>query len=295
MQNKDLLIVIEENMPSFSKGQKRIGNYLLAHYEKAVLLTAAKLGAKVEVSESTVVRFAIEVGYNGYPEFQDALKEAVKNKLTSRQRMELTTDFYIREGKEILPQVLKSDIEKLNATINNIDTELFENVVESIASAKKVYIVAGRSSGALASYFSYYLNMVHNDVIKIESGFAGEVFEQIFRISEGDVLIGISFPRYSLSTVKAMEYAHNKKATTISITDNASSPLAKHGKYNLVTKTGMVSFIDSIVAPLSVISAILIAISVQKKDELYSNFELLEKIWEDNKVYSLDLDQTDNI
>lgn len=286
MPYKDLLTIIEERFPKLSKGQKRIGNYLLNHYEKAVSLTASRLGEVIGVSESTVVRFAVELGYEGYPELQKALKDVLKNKLTSQQRIEVSSDILFKDNSNILRSVLKGDIERINTTLAEIDYEGFELSVESILNAKRVYIVGGRSAGSLANYFYFYLNLMHENVVMVDSSNVSDVFEQIFRITKDDVLIGISFPRYSLSTIKAVQFAMERKATTIGITDNTNSPISKYSKYVLAAKTGMVSFIDSIVAPMSIISAMLIAISVKKKDQLYNDFDMLEGIWKKNQIYS---------
>ncbi|WP_250230152.1 MurR/RpiR family transcriptional regulator [Anaeropeptidivorans aminofermentans] len=286
MPYKDLLTIIEERFPKLSKGQKRIGNYLLNHYEKAVSLTASRLGEVIGVSESTVVRFAVELGYEGYPELQKALKDVLKNKLTSQQRIEVSSDILFKDNSNILRSVLKGDIERINTTLTEIDYEAFELSVESILNAKRVYIVGGRSAGSLANYFYFYLNLMHENVVMVDSSNVSDVFEQIFRITKDDVLIGISFPRYSLSTIKAVQFAMERKATTIGITDNTNSPISKYSQYVLTAKTGMVSFVDSIVAPMSIISAMLIAISVKKKDQLYNDFDMLEGIWKKNQIYS---------
>lgn len=290
MPSRDLLILIEDKMPKLSKGQKRIANYLLSHYEKAVLLTASKLGEATGVSESTVVRFAAELGFEGYPELQKALRNAIKNKLTSKQRMAVTTDILYKDSKKVLQSVLKDDVERINNTLNQIDEKAFNLAVESILNARKVYIVGNRASASLASYFHFYLNMILDEVVLVNSGSTSDVFEQIFRISNEDTLIAISFPRYSLGAFKAIEYAYNQKASTIAITDNTNSPIAKFGKHNLIARTGMVSFIDSMVSPMSVISAMLTAISVRRKEQLYKNFDMLEEIWQDYQVYSIDSD-----
>ena len=286
MPYKDLLTIIEERFPKLSKGQKRIGNYLLNHYEKAVSLTASRLGEVIGVSESTVVRFAVELGYEGYHELQKALKDVLKNKLTSQQRIEVSSDILFKDNSNILRSVLKGDIERINTTLTEIDYEAFELSVESILNAKRVYIVGGRSAGSLANYFYFYLNLMHENVVMVDSSNVSDVFEQIFRITKDDVLIGISFPRYSLSTIKAVQFAMERKATTIGITDNTNSPISKYSQYVLTAKTGMVSFVDSIVAPMSIISAMLIAISVKKKDQLYNDFDMLEGIWKKNQIYS---------
>ncbi len=285
MEDYDLLSNIQKKMPHLSKGQKRIANFLIEHLDKAVYLTASKLGEISGVSESTVVRFAIEMGFDGYPKLQKAIEELVRNKLTAVQRIEVTSD-RIERDKNILKSVLKADAERICMTLNEIDENTFEKAVNKILSARKIYVVGGRSSAALSSFLSFYLNLMVDNVIGVNSSNVTEVFEQIYRIEECDVFIGISFPRYSQKTIKAMEYAFNKNAFTIAITDSLFSPLAKFAKNCLPAHSDMISFVDSLVAPLSVINALLVSVSVNKKDDIIKNLANLEGLWNEYQVYT---------
>lgn len=282
----DLLNTIQGKMPELSKGQKRIANFLVEHYDKAVYLTAAKLGETAGVSESTVVRFAIELGFDGYPKLQKALEELVKNKLTASQRMIVSSDRIFKNNEHILQSVLREDSERIISVLNEIDEDAFDSAVEKILNANKIYIVGGRSSAALSSFLSFYLNLMIDGVINVNTSTVTETFEQIFRIKKGDVFIGISFPRYSQRTIKAMEYAHANGATTIAITDSRISPLVKFSESSLIARSDMVSFVDSLVAPLSLINALLVAVSTRKKGELINGLDKLEKLWNEYQVYT---------
>ena len=281
--SKDILSVISANIGSFSKGQKRIASYILNSYDKAAFITANQLGQAVGVSESTVVRFAAELGYDGYPGMQHALQEMVRNKLTSVQRIEIGND---RLGNhDILSQVIHSDIDKLRMTLDGLDRTSFEGAVDSIAKAKHIYILGVRSSSAIASFLGFYFNLIFESVTLIHTNSVSEVFEQLFRIGPDDVFIGISFPRYSSRTARAMRFAHDRNATTIAITDSNSSPLATWATYSLLAKSDMVSFLDSLVAPLSLVNALLVATARKRIDKISSAFETLEQIWEEYEVY----------
>ncbi len=282
----DLLCSIEEKLPNLSKGQKRIANFLLEHYDKAVYLTASRLGEIAGVSESTVVRFAIEMGFDGYPKFQRALEDHVKNKLTASQRMRVSSDRIIKNNKHILKSVLESDLEKIHSTMNNVDERDFDAVVDALLSGKKIYVLGGRSSAALSVFLTFYLNLMLDNVINVTSSTVTEVFEQIYRIDKGDVFIGISFPRYSQRTIKAMEYAGSKMAKTIAITDSGVSPLLQFADLSLIARSDMVSFVDSLVAPLSLINALLVAVSVKKQNELVNTLDNLERLWNEYQVYT---------
>ncbi len=284
--SNDLLKIIDERMSGLSKGQKRIANFLLEHYDKAVYLTASKLGEIAGVSESTVVRFAIELGFDGYPKLQEALQELVKNELTAAQRMEVSSDRIVKSDKHILKSVLESDAVRISETIENINPRDFDEAVDYIVNAKRVYIVGGRSSSALSHFLDFYLNLMRDNVINASTGAVTETFEHIFRISEGDLLIGISFPRYSNKSVKAMEYAHLKGANTIAITDSKQSPLTSCANICLTASSDMLSFIDSLVAPLSLINALLVAVSLKKKKNIADGLNQLEDLWGEYKVYS---------
>lgn len=284
--SKDLLKIIDDKMSGLSKGQKRIANFLKEHYDGAVYLTASKLGEIAGVSESTVVRFANELGFDGYPKLQEALKELVKNELTASQRMKISSDRIEKADKHILKSVLESDAARISATLDSIDPKDFDEAVECIANAKRVYIVGGRSSSALSHFLDFYLNLMRDNVINASTGAVTETFEHIFRIDEGDLLIGISFPRYSNKTVKAVEYAHNKGAKTIAITDSKQSPLVNDATISLIASSDMLSFIDSLVAPLSLINALLVAVSMKRKGYIAEGLDKLEDLWGEYKVYS---------
>lgn len=284
--NNDLLKIIDEKMSGLSKGQKRIANFLKEHYDNAVYLTASKLGEIAGVSESTVVRFAIELGFDGYPKLQEALQELVKNELTASQRMKVSSDRIAKTDKHILTTVLESDSARITSTLENINQREFDEAVDYIVNAKRVYIVGGRSSSALSHFLDFYLNLMRDNVINASTGAVTETFEHIFRIEEGDLLIGISFPRYSNKTVKAIEYAHSRGAKTIAITDGKQSPLVKDATISLIASSDMLSFIDSLVAPLSLINALLAAISMKRKDYIAKGLDQLEDLWDEYKVYS---------
>ena len=280
----DILTKIETMMPEFSKGQKAIGRYMLEHYDKAAYLTASKLGAVVRVSESTVVRFAIELGFEGYPELQKSLQELIRTKLTSVQRMEITND-RIGDG-EVLTKILSGDIEKIRTTLDRIDPAAFDDAVDAIIGAKHIYISGMRSASLLSGFLGYYFNLMFDDVRTVQATSSSEMFEQMFRIDAGDVFIGISFPRYSKRIIDAMDYAKSKGAVTVALTDSDTSPLAAGADHLLIARSDMASFVDSYVAPLSVINALIVAVSKKKKQDVAETFEKLEAIWEEYDVYA---------
>ncbi len=280
---QDLLKYIEERMSSFSKGQKLIAKYVLEHYDKAAYMTASKLGALVNVSESTVVRFAIELGFDGYPSLQRSLQEFIRNKLTAVQRMEVTNNL-IGDG-DILENVLISDAEKIKHTLEHIDRESFNRAVDKIIAADNVYIIGVRSSSSLANFLNFNLSMIRERVQFVQTTSGSEMFEKIMRISKKDVMIAISFPRYSKGIINAVEYAKESGANVIALTDSASSPIASRADELLIAKSDMASFVDSLVAPLSIINAMIVAISKKKQDELNVIFEKLENIWDEYNVY----------
>ena len=281
--NHDILALIQENMHTFSKGQKRIANFILESYDKAAFMTASRLGKKVGVSESTVVRFAAELGYDGYPDMQKSLQKMIRNRLTSVQRIEVTND---RIGdQDLLAMVLQSDMEKIRLTLEELDRDTFDKAVDAIVSARKIYIIGVRSSAAIATFLSFYFNLIFDNVVKVSANTASEVFENLLRVGEGDVVIGVSFPRYSSRTVQAMSFARDRKATTIAITDSEASPLAPICTYTLKARSDMASFVDSLVAPLSLVNALLVAVSRKKNDDLAHTFETLEGIWDEYGVY----------
>ena len=282
----DLLNRMDGKYPKLSKGQKRLADYIRNNYDKAAFLTAAKLGEAVEVSESTVVRFATQLGYKGYPEFQRALGELVRTKLNSIQRMEVT---YGRIGQsEILETVLRSDIEKIKMTMDSIDQQIFEEAVDTILNARKVYVIGIRSCAPLASFLTFYLNLICDNVVSVHTNSSSEIFEQLIRIGEDDVVIGISFPRYSMRTLKALEFASNRKAKVITLTDSIHSPMNLYSACNLIAKSDMASIVDSLVAPLSVINALVVALCMKKQEEVIGTMETLEEIWDEYQVYSRD-------
>jgi DNA-binding MurR/RpiR family transcriptional regulator len=250
-KSNDLIKKLQDNMNEFSKGQKLIAWYIINHYGKAAYMTAAKLGEDVGVSESTVVRFANELGYDGYPKLQKALRELIKSKLTAVQRLEVSSN---RIGDEnILKSVLSSDMEKIKVTMEEIDHKSFNNAVETILNAKKIYILGVRSSAPLASFLGFYFNLIFENVRLVHTTSVSEIFEQIINASEGDVVIGISFPRYSKRTIKAMQFAKDQGASVVAITDSYDSPVAEYADNSLIARSDMASFADSLVAPLSVI------------------------------------------
>ena len=280
----ELILRIEEKYAKMSKGQKRLADYVRKNYDKAVFLTAAKLGETVGVSESTVVRFAIQLGYKGYPGFQKALEELVRTKLNSIQRMEVT---YGRISQsEILETVLHSDIEKIKQTLDVIDHKAFNLAIDTILNARKIYVIGIRSCAPLASFFSFYLNLVCDNVTPVTTNSSSEIFEQLIRIGEEDVIVGISFPRYSMRTLKALEFASNRKAKVITLTDSVHSPMNLYSSCNLIARSDMASIVDSLVAPLSVINSLIVALCMKKQKEVISTLETLEDIWGEYQVYS---------
>ncbi len=280
----DILTIMETKMPTFSKGHKKIAQYIIDHYEKASYMTASKLGTVVGVSESTVVRFATEIGLDGYPELQAELQEIIRNRLTAVQRMEVTTE-QIGEG-DVLNKVLNSDIDKIRKTLDSTSQKDFATAVDTLVDAKNIYILGVRSSSALARFLSFYFTHIFESVILVETTSASEMFEKIMRISKGDVLIGITFPRYSRRTVKAFSYAKECGAKTIAITDSALSPIASISDVALFARSDMASFVDSLVAPLSLINALIVAVGLKKRDEVTNTFKKLEKIWDEYDVYA---------
>ena len=281
--NRDILTVIQENMSTFSKGQKRIANYILESYDKAAFMTASRLGKTVSVSESTVVRFAAELGYDGYPSMQRSLQKMIRNRLTSVQRIEVSNN---RIGdQDLLSSVLQSDIEKIRLTLEEGDRQSFDRAVDAIVSAPKIYIMGVRSSASLATFLSFYFNLIFDNVISVAANTASEVFETMLRVGAEDVVIGVSFPRYSSRTVQAMNFARDRGATTIAITDSEASPLAPISNYTLKARSDMASFVDSLVAPLSLVNALLVAVSRKKNDDLAHTFQTLEDIWDEYGVY----------
>lgn len=281
--SRDVLTAIQEQMSGFSKGQKRIGNFILNNYDKAAFMTASRLGKMVNVSESTVVRFAAELGYDGYPAMQKVLQEMIRSKLTAVQRMEVSNDRIA--GHDVLPLVMQSDIEKLRMTMEEISREDFAAAVDAIVAAKRLYILGVRSANALSTFLAFYFHLIFEDVRHVQTSLASEMFEQMLRVGPEDVVIGISFPRYSTRTVRAMEFARDQGATVIAVTDSELSPLAETATCKLLAKSDMASFVDSLVAPLSVLNALIVAVGRKKNAETAATFQKLEHIWDEYQVY----------
>ncbi len=280
-----LLTRIDLMMNSFSKGQKRIALYIEEHYDKAAFMTASKLGETVGVSESTVVRFATELGYDGYPKLQKAMQEMIRNKLTSVQRIEVTSS---RIGNNnVLDSVLNQDIEKIRRTIEETSHEDFDRAVDEICKAKRIYIFGVRSTAAIASFLAYYFELIFdNNVIVINTTSATTTYENIFRMTSDDVIIGISFPRYSKMAIEAMDFARRRGAHSIAITDSMASPLISSADSVLIARSDMASIVDSLVAPLSLINALIVATVLKKKDEVTETFRELEQVWNREDVYA---------
>ena len=282
--SKDILSLMNEQSKGFSKGQRLIARYITENYDKAAFMTAGKLGKTVGVSESTVVRFATELGYDGYPGMRKAMQEMVRSRLTSVQRIAVAKDMV--DGSNVLKYVMGSDIDKLQNTLDELDRESFEAAVSAIEAANNVYIVGMRSSAALASFMGFYMNFLKNSVRLIHDTTANEVYEQIMHIEPGDIYIGISFPRYSSSSLKAMKFAKSRGATVIALTDNGHSPFADVADIKLYAKSDMVSFLDSLVAPLSLINALIVAVAARKPEALANTFEYLESLWSEYEVFT---------
>ena len=282
-KTQDILARIKENFPAMSKSHKAIAGFIQDHYDQAVFMTAAKLGEELGISESTVVRFASGIGYDGYPEFQKALEEWVKNKLSSVQK--IGEKYGHSSQSEILSSVLGADIEKIQDTIVNLDPNAFEMAVSAILEAKNIYIIGLRSCAPLADFLHFYLNMIRGNVTLLNTSSVSETFEQMIRIDAKDVMIGISFPRYSMRTLKAMEFANDRNAKVISITDSIHSPMCLYSSCNLLARSDMVSIVDSLVAPLSVINALVVALCLKRPQEVKKNLETLEDAWNNYQVY----------
>ena len=279
----NFLSILQEKEPTFSKGQKRIARYITDSYDKAAFMTANRLGKTVGVSESTVVRFAVDLGFDGYPSMQKAVREMVLNRLTSVQRIEVANNRF--GDQDVVSMVLHSDMEKLRQTSELLSRETFADAVNAILKAKRVYILGVRSAAPLANFLGYYLNYMFNNVHVLSGLSAGEMFEKIVGITPEDVVIAFSFPRYSSSTTKGARYCRSAGATVIGITDSADSPLGLCSDHVLLAKSDMVSLVDSLVAPLSLVNALIVAIASRKEKELSQTFANLERIWDEYDVY----------
>lgn len=284
----DILAILEEKEPTFSKGQRRIAGYITESYDKAAFMTASRLGKTVGVSESTVVRFAVELGFDGYPEMQKAMQEMVMNRLTSVQRIEVAND---RIGnQDILAKVLQADADKIRQTADTISRENFQTAVDAILKARRIYVLGVRSAAPLANFAGYYLNYMFEDIRVITVSGAGEMFENLVNITPEDVVIAFSFPRYSSATLKAAQYCRGVGATVIGITNSHLSPLAENSDYVLIAKSDMVSLVDSLVAPLSVVNALLVALASAREKEVQKSLETLERVWEEYNIYEKRVD-----
>jgi len=279
----DILDQITQARPTFSKGQKRIADFITAHTDKAAFMTAAKMGATVGVSESTVVRFAYELGFEGYPELSRSLQQIIKTQLTSVQRISVTRD-RIGDG-DVLEKVLSYDMDKIRRTLEETSRVDFHAAAQAIAAARNIYVIGDRSANALARSIDYYFSLMFDNVRLLHTSSTSELYEQMFRISPDDVLIGISFPRYSTLTVRACRFAADAGATVVAVTDGANSPLAKLANYILAARSDMTSFVDALVAPFSLVNALIVAVGLLKEDEVTATFEKLEKIWSEYEVY----------
>ena len=280
---KDIFHTIQDNMPRFSKGQKRIAAYILSDYDKAAFMTASKLGSLVGVSESTVVRFAALLGYDGYPAMQKTLQEMVRSKLTSIQRIQASNDRLF--SSDVVASVLQTDMEKIRMAIEEIDRNMFGTVVDKLVAARHIYILGVRSSSFLAGYLHFYLHLIFENVTLVTSNSAGDILESILRIGPGDVLVGISFPRYSKSTVKGVQFAHDRGADVVAITDSEISPLYPLASAVLLARSDMISFVDSLVAPFSLLNALIVAAGHRKDADISQIFNRLEGIWDEYGVF----------
>ena len=282
MQNtQDMIQRLNLSGSRLSKSHRRIAEYILQHYDKAVFMTAAKLGEMVNVSESTVVRFAVALGYEGYPELQQALQELVRHRRTATQRFEMSSDI---SQEEVLSTVLKADMQNIRSTIDGIDNAAFLRAVQVISGARRIYILGLRSAAPLAQFAGYYLHYIFDDVRVVAAG-STDVFEAISRIEASDVLLGISFPRYSSRTIEAMSFARSRHAQVIGLTDGPMSPLHEVADICLSMRTDMASFVDSMAAPMSVINALIVALGIQNREALNARFKQLEEVWDAYSVY----------
>lgn len=283
-ESMSLMERLDANYQHFSKGQKRIADFIRNHYDKAALYTAAKLGKEVGVSESTVVRFAYELHYEGYPELLKAIAATVRTHSNSIQRLE-SAALRMEEGQNLVTSILKDDRNRIKETAQSVDAKMFEKVVDAIVNADNIYILGVRSSWYLAGMMGYYFHMIFDSVHLLEGSGNVDTLEEICRIKENDIFIGISFPRYSLRTVSAMQLAKKNGAKTITITDSMQSPLIEYADYPLIAKSEVMAIVDSLTAPLSLINALVVAVCMKKKDDLEARLHILEELWNEYKVY----------
>jgi DNA-binding MurR/RpiR family transcriptional regulator len=292
MQDKNNIIsAIKTKRASMSKSHKKIADFICEHYDKAAFMTAAKLGEMVEVSESTVVRFASLMGFEGYPEFQHVLREIIKNKLTAVQRMEITSSKFAE--KDILKTVISSDIEKLRQTMDGVSVSDFTDAVNTIANSKRIYILGARTCFSIANFLGFYLSLLSYDAKLITTNSASETFEQIFDAGKEDCIIAISYPRYSRRTLNAVKYAHDRGSKVIAITDSELSPIYPYADHKIIATSDMSNFVDSLVAPLSIINAIIVALVMRNEEEIAKKFTALENIWDEYQVYEKPIQETE--
>ena len=279
----DIITKIKENYSDFSKGHKKIADYVLSKYDKAAYLNASSLAAEVGISESTVVRFAYELGCDGFASFQRALQEIIPNKLTSVQRMEVTTS---RMGdKDILTTVMQADLEKIKQTLEDTDRKAFSGAVDAIINAKSVYILGVRSAASIAQFVYFYTTLLLPNVKLLQTSSSSEIFEQLIRTDKTSVVLAISFPRYSKRTLKAVQFASSRGSKIITIADSPYAPINEYATHKLIARSDMASFVDSLVAPLSLVNSLIVAIGMRRKDEVKKTFEQLEQIWDEYEVY----------
>lgn len=281
-KHNDLIISIQQKFPKLSKGQKRIAQYIIDHYDKAAFMTASKLGAQTNVSESTVVRFANSLGFEGYPQLQGSLQDIIKTKLTTVQRVDMDREY--SSDMEVFERIMKSDMDNVRQTIDSTNFEAIEKVVDAIIKADRVYIIGLRSSKSLADFLGFYLSLILGNVSMVGFGIS-DIYEQMLRISDKDLLISISFPRYSSRTIEVTQYAQEQGAQVVAITDSPISPIAGMSDHYLTAKSSMASFVDSLVAPLSLINALIVAIGMREKRDIKEYFNKLENIWEKYNIY----------
>ena len=283
LMSRDILSIIQERMPTLSKGQRRVAQFILDAYDKAAFMTASRLGETVQVSESTVVRFAAELGCGGYHNMQRALQEMVRSKLTSIQRIEVANDRL--SGQDVLSTVMQADMELIRATLAEVDQERFSRAVDAILAARRIYILGLRSSAALADFLGFYFQMIFDNVQVVHTSSSGEIFEQLLRVGPEDVVIGLSFPRYSSRTVQALRFARDRGAGVVALTDSETSPLAETATELLLAQSDMASFVDSLVAPLSLVNALIVAVGRRRNEDVEQTFAGLERIWSEYEVY----------
>lgn len=279
----DIIQKLKNRYIFLSKSHKKIADYLLANYEKAAFMTAQKLGEKVDVSEATVVRFAYHLGFEGYPQFKKALQDFIKMKLTTIQRINMSQGKY--DNKCLIQNILTSDIENIRYTLEEFDEKVFEEIIASINFANNIYIIGFRTTKILTEYLGYYLDLILDNVKVITHG-VGDVYEQLVKAKEGDLVIGVSFPRYSSKTFETIQYLKNKGLNIIAITDNERSPITKISNHCLIAKSNIFSFVDTLVAPLSLMNAIIIAVGYRNKERTEKVFSELEQIWAEHEVYA---------